>query len=121
MEEMNDGMPEMASCDVLIALVHGTDEPAYATHALRLALAATAFGDTVGLYLAVHGTTLLAAEAPEGLAATLAEARELGVSVYACPTSLAEHTLSPPAGTYEPLGAAAALDVMRRAHTVVSL
>lgn len=109
-----------APCDVLIALFHGTDEPAYAAHALRLALAATALGDSAGLYLAVHGTTLLDAESPEGLAATLAEAREFGVTVYACPTSLAEHGLSPAAGTYEPLGAAAALEAIRRAHTVIS-
>lgn len=109
-----------ASHDVLIALLHGTDEPAYASHALRLALASTALGDTVALYLAVHGTTLLAADAPEGLRATLEEARELGLKVYACPTSLAEHELSSPAGTFEPLGAAAALEVMRQAHTVIT-
>lgn len=107
-------------CDVLIALWHGTDEPAYASHALRLALASTAFGDSVGLYLAVHGTTLLAEDAPEDLTATLVEARELGLNIYACPTSIAEHELSPPTGTYEPLGAAAALEAMRQAHTVVT-
>lgn len=112
---------EPGSHGVVVMLTHGIDQPSFALHALRMAGSATALGESVGLYLAVNGTTLLAADAPEALAAGLSEVRELGVSVYACPSSLNEHAIPLAADACQALGAAAALEVMRRAHTVVSL
>ena len=49
------------------------------------------------------------------------EARELGVRVYASPTSLDQHGQSPPAEAYEAISAAAAVELMRSAQTTVCL
>ena len=45
--------------DLLVLLTHGTEEPAFAAHAIHLAAAAAALGHSVGIYLAVRGTTWL--------------------------------------------------------------
>lgn len=109
------------SADVVVTLVHAATPPGFARHALRLAMAACALGDAAAIYLAVEGVTLLAPGIAEELATALAQARELGVSIYACPTSLAEQALDPPRSAYAPLGAAAALELLRRATTVITL
>jgi len=107
--------------DLLIILAHGTEEPDFAAHAVHLAAAAAALGHSVGLYLAVKGTTWLAATAPQDVAGELAELREMGVAVYACPRSLAAHNVAPGPDTYRPLGATAAVRLARLARTTVSL
>lgn len=112
---------EETSLDLIILLAHGLDEPGFALHALHLALAASALGDNVGLYLAVEGTTLLSPGAARELTDQLSTARDVGIHVYACPGSLAAHGLNPPSEAYEPLGATAAVDLMERTHTVISL
>jgi hypothetical protein len=35
--------------EVVVMLTHGTEEPSFVLHALRMAVTATAFGHTVGL------------------------------------------------------------------------
>jgi predicted peroxiredoxin len=107
--------------DLLVLLAHGTDEPAFAAHAIHLAAAAAALGNSVGIYLAVKGTTWLSETAPQDVAAELEELRAMGVAVYACPRSLAENDVTPKVGAYRPLGATAAVRLARRAGTTLSL
>ena len=107
--------------DLLVLLSHGTEEPAFAAHAIHLAAAAAALGHSVGIYLAVRGTTWLSETAPQDLTAELEELRTLGVAVYACPRSLADNDLTPSAGAYRPLGATAAARLLRLTRTTVSL
>lgn len=114
-------LTEETSLDLIILLAHGLDEPGFAIHALHLALAASALGENVGLYLAVEGTTLLSPNAPRELTEQLNIAHDFGVHVYACPGSLAAHGINPPPEAFEPLGATAAVNLMERARTVISL
>ena len=107
--------------DLLVLLAHGTDEPAFAAHAFHLAAAAAALGQSVGIYLAVKGTTWLGETAPPDVAGELEELRAMGVAVYACPRSLADNDLTPSAGAYLPLGATAAARLLRLAGATVSL
>ena len=83
--------------------------------------AGSAPGHTVGLYLAVEGTTWLSDRTPRDLAIELDELRGLGVVVHACPRSLAGRGLVPDADAYRPLGATAAVRLAHRARTLVSL
>lgn len=102
-------------------LTHGVDAPGYAAHALRLATAAVALGDRVVVYLAVAGAAWLGDEVPAGWSGSLAEARQAGVSLCVCPTSLAELGLSLAIPQAHLCGAVAAVELARRARTVISL
>ena len=107
--------------DLLVLLAHGTDEPAFAAHAFHLAGAAAALGHSVGIYLAVKGTSWLSETAPRDVAGELEELRAMGVTVYACPRSLADNDVAPSADSYRPLGATAAVRLARKAGTTLSL
>lgn len=109
-----------AGPDLLLLVAHGGAEPAFATHALHLAGAAAALGDSVGLYFAGDGVSWLLAE-PAGAAGRLAELAEAGVAVYACPGSLTDHGVTPALAGWQRLGAAAAVELAHAARLVLSL
>lgn len=107
--------------DLVVMLTHGTAQPDFGAHAFHLAAAGAALGRSVGLYLAVEGTSWLSDAAPADLAAELRQLRELGVVVYACPRSLDDQCVTPEDGACLPLGATAFVRLALRSTTVVSL
>lgn len=107
--------------DLLIVLAHPVSEPDHAAQALRLLGAGLAMGDVAALYLTAGGATLLGPDSPQELRDTLDMLRDLELAVYACPTALADHGLTPDQGSYQVLGAAAAVELAHRARLVLSL
>lgn len=107
--------------DLLVMLAHPVSEPDRAAHALRLLGAALALGDVAALYLVAGGVTLLGPDAPEELHSTMDMLRDLELTVYACPTALADHALTPSGDTFQVLGAAAAVELAHHARLVLSL
>ena len=113
---MND-----ADIDLLVMLANPVSKPDRAAHALRLLGVALAMGDVAALYLVAGGVTLLGPDVPHELRDTMDMLRELELAVYACPTALADHALTPDRDSFQVLGAAAAVELAHHARLVMSL